>query len=254
MRNYKSIDEEIECTLWNRLFHETLEILSREIRNDDTLNSGEKADKLLKLREGMLGSVGTALSYIKKTFLDVLYSKGILSRKKAKWNEISTSYNQVLADYEKFKEDPENNKELSASIKDRLNKLKAEVEEYKSMPDQSPVYNAPSKSPSSRKSRQKPEEVESRSSGGTESVGETTTAIDLLSTQVWRKYWKDQCGKFSGKELNRCKAKGVNVALRVIRSKLNKCQRTIDPEGCKQTLINLIRTWKKRKIDYMRSR
>ena len=208
------------------------------------------------LHEGkIIKGLKNVINYIKSIFLELLYSRGILSKREDKLDDIKIAYNQLMQDYSNYKQDPEGNQELVSDLIDRARELKGDIEEYKSIPEiDTPLSQGDGDY----------EEVETSSdtlmnntsttsTGG--SVGDVTSYLDTSSNKVWSDCWEKNCkGKLSGKELKQCKARCVDIAVRYFQKKIYLCRNTEDPQGCLNTLKNLLDVWKQRKLEYLRSR
>lgn len=223
------------------------------IMNDNSLTEDEQIDQIYKLQEVVsVEGIGKIISYIGNIISKILHKIITPIRGRTKLKAIVNRYNKIRKEYELYKSDPEKNKGEEARLRTKVHGLRMEINEYREFM----AYPAPQFRPRTGEEMSAqysdPSQPKPQTTRVGSSVGELTTAIEAASTLVWRKYWKERCGKFQGKDLSRCKAKGADQAMRLVRAKLYTCDKTADPEGCKQTLKNLIKTWEERKREYLR--
>jgi len=208
--------------------------------------------------DGILYGLSYIINYIKDIFLQLLYNKGILSRKEARLEEIKYEYESLVQDYDIYKQDPKGNQDMIEDLKQRALNLKNSIDEYNSTSGEelertnSDYVQSVVSSPTTPSNQ--PETISSPVPVNSINVGDVTSSIDDMSQKCWNQYWSKYCkGSLSGKELGRCKAKGVDVAVNLIRRNLYLCKKTNDPSGCFNTITNLLNVWKQRKLDYLRS-
>lgn len=248
------IDQEIYKETWNRLLHNVFSILSEEIMESE-LSDDEKVRDISLLQEGLYGSIISALQYIKQS-LGYMFHHIIGDDKRAKLLDLNNRYSQILSDYNRYKMSPRENLELGRDIHKRLEKLKIEVGMFRGNKN-SYASSKVNKSTNHLNYSNISKDIDKKSNLTTsytsgDKVGPYTTSVDVLSTKVWRKFWKDRCDNLSGYELRKCKARGTDDAIRFVRSKIYGCDRTVDPDGCKETLNNIIDRWMNKRQKYLK--
>lgn len=241
------------------------DIMFESISDNSLLSYSEKIDSLSRLNESFIGGgLVKATEYIKSGASSIINSITLEKRKKERINDITVKYNKILQDFEVYKSNP--NDKLKNDLKNRLVDLKKSISIYKSFDvkrqvsssvtddkvDDSSISNNNITTRINRIASGKIREPKSYSNTKDgESVGEFTTAIDDASNFIWRKHWKEKCGKLSGSSMWKCKSRGVDSAIRFIKSKKNLCNKTDNPDGCRETLNNMIERWEERKRNYL---
>ena len=83
--------------------------------------------------------------------------------------------------------------------------------------------------------------------------GDLVNEYSSRAQQKWRDWFERRCkGQTEGRENGRCRAQGVDYAIREIMAGVSKCSNTSDPNGCRRSFEKLKREWYKRKSEYYR--
>lgn len=186
---------------------------------------------------------------IKNSLYPFLYNRVYLPIEKRKiLSNIKSEYDSIVNEFDAIKNSAGLDDDKKTVLFSRIIKLRQSIEEFKEL---TPI-NTPIPATSNIPSNQwKSDTIISR---GNVLVGDVTSAIENEANTIWREYWINKCDQHSGRNLNLCKASGVDKAINIIRFKIPKCNSTVDPVGCRNTLSNLITRWQNRKIQYMRKR
>ena len=205
-----------------------------------------------------IGVVLGILAYVHKYLTPIasILIKG--TTKQLAYMSLKRRYNKLLYTYNKLKDDDEVGDVIKNALINRAKKLKGDIDNFKSgLPadtksepevntDVEPV-NTDTENPNTNDS---PEPQTPAKRQGTP-VGQVTAKVDAEALAAWQAMWKGKCGSLEGKELQGCKARAADRALNKVRSGLSYCSRTDNPEGCRQTLSNLIQHWTERKRKYV---
>lgn len=248
----------IDDSIYTDMLKRVSDLMLEEIQNK--ISSGilteEKRNKYLTLlQEGYFEKIYNILQYIKKNLLYIIFGAGDQSNPEVsqKIDEIKQNYNIICNDFESLQNNSEATEEDKNKLRERINELKQAVIEVKNMKEQIPETSEDTFTPNPQSVPDSNIDMSQYTTPrGTESVGRLTASVDVASTFVWRKHWKKRCGGISGRKLNQCKSRGVDLAIGLIKSKLRLCNNTVDPDGCKQTLNNMINTWNEKKREYLK--
>jgi len=230
--------------------------LESRIDNSD-LTENEKIEYKQKLNESLVGLVlvYNILRYVGALLTPAIFALVRGTTKRITLMNMKRRYNNLVNAYAKLKYKDEIPQQTKDALVERAKKLKSDIERFKN-----DVPDLVSKEPSEEDSDDYSEEPtlqdlppEGTKSSGTP-VGEVTAKIDAEALAIWQADTKRKCDKLEGGELWGCKEKSVTKALMKIRTGMNLCNGTDNPEGCKQTLRNLVAHWNDRKRKYMMKR
>ena len=210
------------------------------------------------------------LAYISKLGIPVAY-KSIKSATHKVWFwNIKRKYDNLVKDYNKIKNQETVPKHIEQSLQSRILSIKSELDRFNNrnsdvtnsfdLPDDSYAntsnYNTDTTEINNMKmdnssdvSYTEPSSMKSNTFGG--SVGDVTTRIDAEALSKFQDIWKGRCSGLVGPELQKCKIIAATNAITYIDSSMSKCNSTSDPDGCKETLRNLMAYWNERKSKYM---
>lgn len=214
---------------------------------DIVLNSGlsreDKIDHLFYAESNITTSlklIFNVILFVKDTLYPFLYNRVYYSNyKQSVVSEFKSRYDELVSEFEAIKNSPTSTEEDKIVLFNKITTLKDDLNRFKN----DNVVRPPVKQPTV--------DTEPSVSYGGAYVGDVTSKIDELANDKWRAYWKTRCGSYTGKELNRCKARGVDLAINLINVRMSNCNQTVDPLGCKNTLNRMIARWKDRKVGYL---
>jgi len=222
---------------------------------ESSMTEDDKIEQLQLLEVNILFSpletIGNMISFVKQTLYPFIYNRIFLPiEKKRKLRNIKNRYDVIVNNFELMKKTPNVSMDNKKRLFSKLIDLKKDIENFKNMyPMDINSEEVPNMGNQDALSANT-----TFNSGGNEMVGKITDAIDQSANIIWRRHWKERCGKEVGADLNRCKARGIEKALADIMSKIRLCDNTVDPLGCKNTVSRMIEEWKKRKSEYLSKR
>jgi len=248
----------IDNLIYEGMFKRISNLMLEEIQvrlSSSNLTEKERLKYLTLLQEGYFEKIYNILQYIKKNLLYIIFGTTDNPEISNKIDEIKQNYNIISNDFVQLQNNPDSTEEDKNNLRKRIEQLKQSVIDVKNMKEGIPeadndIVVSNSEFPISTSNDMNTSQYTGYK--GTESVGKTTESTDIAATYIWRKYWKTRCGNISGKKLNQCKARGVDLAIGLIKSKLRLCNNTVDPDGCKQTLNNMINKWNEKKKEYLK--
>jgi len=248
----------IDNLIYEGMFKRISNLMLEEIQvrlSSSNLTEKERLKYLTLLQEGYFEKIYNILQYIKKNLLYIIFGTTDNPEVSNKIDEIKQNYNIISNDFVQLQNNPDSTEEDKNNLRKRIEQLKQSVIDVKNMKEGIPeadndIVVSNSEFPISTSNDMNISQYTDYK--GTESVGKTTESTDIAATYIWRKYWKTRCGNISGKKLNQCKARGVDLAIGLIKSKLRLCNNTVDPDGCKQTLNNMINKWNEKKKEYLK--
>ena len=248
----------IDNLIYEGMFKRISNLMLEEIQvrlSSSNLTEKERLKYLTLLQEGYFEKICNILQYIKKNLLYIIFGTTDNPEISNKIDEIKQNYNIISNDFVQLQNNPDSTEEDKNNLRKRIEQLKQSVIDVKNMKEGIPeadndIVVSNSEFPISTSNDMNTSQYTGYK--GTESVGKTTESTDIAATYIWRKYWKTRCGNISGKKLNQCKARGVDLAIGLIKSKLRLCNNTVDPDGCKQTLNNMINKWNEKKKEYLK--
>jgi len=195
-----------------------------------------------------------------RTFQDIQELKNLKQR-----------YDEIMSEYDELKEKGGTVEELK-TLQSRAKQLKDDIEEFlqreneyrqqqsiKEPANMDEIEDDEEEKPSSYLPKTIVPDV---SSSGVESpsgssepeipYGSLIEEIDTEARELWNDIAFTKCSQYSGKDLWHCRLLAANKAIAKIKSRVYKCNKVTDVDGCREALKTLIDEWEERKKNYSR--
>lgn len=82
-------------------------------------------------------------------------------------------------------------------------------------------------------------------------IGASAVVISVaaLAYFAWKKWTNSNCNNLTGDKLEMCRIKAIDKAIERAKGEIKKCNKALSPEKCKREIVELIKTWNKRRQD-----